>query len=884
MGLDSKIVVWSGFTFERLKTLITHSSHVKGICFDPANKYFATASDDRTLKIFRFTPPTPTSSSHDQQGNFMLETTISDPYVKSPLTTYFRRCSWSPNGQHIATANAVNGPVSAVAVIHRGSWDSTISLIGHENPTEVCAFAPVCFVPVGDKAGPPITIIACAGQDKTLSLWRTTNSKPLFVSHELAAKSITDLAWTPDASGLFTVSLDGSVAFFEFAPGELGDPESEQEAEEQLAKFGGARRGAGILDSADSLLLEEISREGEQKAVEGRMGQLMGTTASETNGVSSARANGIEPLVVKAADPASNTDMTEPGALTAAAKRAEDIARLKSRVTVTKDGKRRIAPLLVNASGGAPSLLPQSLMVGFSGQAGSNPQQGVLDLSNPFDALPKGGLMTLLFGNRVKPAVTEGDQAEFDEARLAATSKNGAVPIMINGVNGLVQAKTTKPRHGQEPTPEYIRPAVINPSLIVSQTRLAVPKVPPQIARSLGLKGILQDESRQGASDQPRVTFQVTNSHQAVATGRSGDREPTRITALRGVQVLWQDFLPRSVLLVTGNRNYWVAACEDGSLVVWTPNGRRLLCPLVLESQPVILDCMGWWLLCISATGLCHVWNLQTFTSPHPPVSLAPVLDAALHPMHPNPSKGPAIQSARLSSQGRIVISVSNGDGFCYSPAMFTWQRLSEGWWMGGSQYWNGSTTSLTNVSSDDKDRPSYDGKDDVPQIADVSAGIIMELERRTTQECLFRGRAHYLQRMAKLLATRDGFESMETSVSISHLENRLVGALELGARDEFRAYLYMYAKAIGSMGKRGKVQELLTLLLGDVYEHDGDSKQVGSESFGGWPRKELLRDVVLIFGKQRDLQKLVAPYASLLGLTGKRNDGGVGDDDGMML
>src|SRR6201996_2901603 len=145
VGLDSKVVVWSGFTFEKLKTLPNHSSHVKGITFDPANKYFATASDDRTIKIWRFTSPPPNATAHDQVNNFMLETTINAPFAASPLTTYFRRCSWSPDGLHIAAANAVNGPVSSVAIISRGSWDSSINFIGHEGPVEVCAFNPRMF-------------------------------------------------------------------------------------------------------------------------------------------------------------------------------------------------------------------------------------------------------------------------------------------------------------------------------------------------------------------------------------------------------------------------------------------------------------------------------------------------------------------------------------------------------------------------------------------------------------------------------------------------------------------------------------------------------------------------------------------------------------------
>ncbi|KAL2044562.1 hypothetical protein ABVK25_012390, partial [Lepraria finkii] len=254
VGLDSKVVVWSGYTFEKLKTISNHTSHVKGITFDPANKYFATASDDRTIKVFRFTSPTKNYSSHDAVNNFTLDATIAQPFINSPLTAYFRRCSWSPDGMHVAAANAVNGPVSAVSIIDRGTWGGETTLIGHEGPVEVVAFAPRLYGPEpvvrADSNGhvpAHTTVIACGGADKCLSIWSTSDPRAIFVPKEVAQKSISDLAWTPDGQVLFLTALDGTILTFMFDPGELGGYAMPvEENDRSLTKFGTSRKGQGF--------------------------------------------------------------------------------------------------------------------------------------------------------------------------------------------------------------------------------------------------------------------------------------------------------------------------------------------------------------------------------------------------------------------------------------------------------------------------------------------------------------------------------------------------------------------------------------------------------------------------------------------------------------
>ena len=877
VGLDSKVVVWSGYTFEKLKTITGHNSLVKGITFDPANKFFATASDDRTIKLWRFSSPGPNSTSYDQVNNYTLEKTIDPHFENSPLTTYFRRCSWSPDGNHIAAANAVNGPVSSVAILERGSWDGDISLIGHEGPVEVCAFSPRLFntLPPGaqtqDKGrnGPgTASVIACAGQDKALSIWLTNNARPLVVTTELALKSLSDLAWTPGGTSLFITSLDGSIICVSFAKGELGYEVSLEETEKGLERYGTGRRGAGIIEGTNGLLLEEQSREGEIRGAEGRMGALMGdapsnqaivngsntpapTFTATTNG---SMPNGETSINGEGSKYAVEGQSTKPQ--TSDDPNKDKLERLKNRVTITNDGKKRIAPLLLSSSGGHESSLPRAQLMSTSSNALSgkaDAPQTMLDLSKPVDGLPRGGLASLLLGNKRKLARLDGEDDDTVERTIALTSREGAVPILANNVEGLVPTKPASGIAGQQPTPEFLRPAVINPSLSVSQLRLSIPKLRRRIVQvfgdSNGSTTIGSTDDADGRQSTIELMIEARNPSQLPTTGRHSDQEPCRVTVFRKGQPVWQDFLPRSTLLITGNELFWAAACEDGSIHAWSPAGRRLVNALILESQPVIFDSKNKWLLCVTAVGMCYVWDMKTLQSPHPPVSLAPIIDMAVHSLQDHVTPGPAVTSARVNSEGRIVVALSNGDGFAYSPSMYVWQKLSEVWWV-GSQYWNsGAVASVGDLRSSSGSKGGNN----------VSAGIIPFLEGGTASETMVRGKAVLLQRLVKQLLSREGYEGFESTVSVAHLENRTAAAMMLGAKEEFRVYLVMYAKRLGSEGLKEKVKELLEGLLGGDEDEKSPVRSLEDRSWGnssdhlcGWPRRELLKEVVLILGRAR--------------------------------
>ena len=292
------------------------------------------------------------------------------------------------------------------------------------------------------------------------------------------------------------------------------------------------------------------------------------------------------------------------------------------------------------------------------------------------------------------------------------------------------------------------------------------------------------------------------------------------------------------------------------------------------EAQPVILECRDYWLLCINAVGLAHVWNIKSQSSPHPPVSLAAILDVASTSLTQHTATpAPGVTSAHLNSTGHIVVTLTNGDGYYYAREMYTWQRLSEAWWATGSQYWNSNDSAISALQSTAVG-PTKDSGSSTPNFAKdsaatVSSGIIPFLERHTTNEFLLKGRAYALQRIIKTVMQRGDADNLESSVSIAHLENRIAGALQLGARDEFRLYLFMYAKRLGAEGARGKVEELLASLVGGILTPKDDEGVEGrgwfsqDETLCGSDRKDLLKGVVMILGKLKNTEMKIGNYAN---------------------
>ncbi|KAI6021061.1 histone transcription regulator 1 [Pisolithus marmoratus] len=230
VGLDSNVIVWCGYTLERIRKLDQHNGFVKGVCFDPVGEFMATQSDDKSVKIWRTT-------------DWGLEAEIRKPFEDSPGSTFFRRLSWSPDGAHITASNATNnkGFVFIAAVITRGLWTSEISLVGHENTVEVAAYNPHIFL--RNPTGPLVTsnicsVVALGADDRSISIWQTKSARPLIVAREVFERQIMDLSWSRDGLTLYAASSDGTVAVFDFDPEELDGIAPFSAQRQYLQKFG----------------------------------------------------------------------------------------------------------------------------------------------------------------------------------------------------------------------------------------------------------------------------------------------------------------------------------------------------------------------------------------------------------------------------------------------------------------------------------------------------------------------------------------------------------------------------------------------------------------------------------------------------------------------
>ncbi|KAI8884517.1 WD40 repeat-like protein [Backusella circina FSU 941] len=808
---DNIIVIWerqthadqSDLAFNQVHCLKEHTKDVHNLAWSKDNEYLASCSMDGSIiiwdgktfeKVKKLIHPGELVKgvTWDPAGKFIasqldgklvrvwrtsdwgIEKDIITPFINSSQATFFRRLSWAPDGVHLATANAVNGEQCVSAIINRENWVADISLVGHQLPIEVTAFSPKMFSVKQDIEKPEsdekttATICALGSQDRSISIWVTKYSRPICVAYDVFENSIYDLAWTPDGRSLFGCSEDGTTICIQLEE-ELSDVVPDELIEKELEKFGYKSKKNAMEAPLSTQLAPEEAIVAKVSSSKRISGLMDGNTTIE-----SPNSQTVTPSENKPIDPSVKSTLDTK--FTSSSGPSSIINEQK--VTIAKNGKKRIQPIAISSSATTTIAAPSQTQ---NGSNSTQPQNSDIDIME-YDAPVNTSDSSAVAGNKRRIVETQIEECDDSAAVLGSSNRI---------------------------RPDWIASSVIPPIIQKSAVKIGAPKVKPILTK------ILKYDDKEQA-----VTIECHNEQKGI-----------KLLAYKNGVNVWVDYLQYAVVLIAGNTLFAVVGCEDGSIHVYSPSGRRLLPPIVLDSTPVLLECSNQWLLCLTATGLVYTWDIPNLKSALHSVSISPILEAARLPAETADNKAPNIIDIRIQQKGMPIVITSSKQAFIYHLDMRTWLRVSDAWYI-VSEFWGSGSQS----NKQQKDNPLgwLSSRVTSSQDIDPTANILMSLN------------------------TVD--PNTIGIITLSHIEIQLAVAAILESPNEYQDWLVYYARRISEENAKDKALELCRWLKGPPYIVS-EFTQWDPTVMGTLSKNNLLKQILPVLAQNRQLQRIVTDF-----------------------
>lgn len=868
-SVDNTIVIWNARKFPEMVTCLRgHTGLVKGLTWDPVGKYIASQADDHSLKVWRTV-------------DWQMEANITKPFNECGGTTHVLRLSWSPDGQYLVSAHAMNNSGPTAQIVERDGWKTNMDFVGHRKAVTVVKFNPKIFKKKqknGSSAKPSCPYCCCAvgSKDRSLSVWLTSLKRPLVVIHDLFDKSIMDISWTLTGLGMLVCSMDGTVAYLDFSLDELGDPLSEEEKNTIHQNIYG--KSLAITNTEVQLSTTIIENPEMLKYQQERQ------NSAQTN------ARGAGAAGPEAAAPKVNSVMN--------GESLEDIRKnlLKKQVeTRTADGRRRItplciaqldtgdfspalfnsAPILPSGSSMSNQLAPQLNSDSSPGQPsalGARPNQDGVLASPPANSATKGpeddkdGLKSsLLLTSASKIEPMKALDSRFTERSKATpgvpsaiSSTAGLTPLERpkDAVSALKDAKTKE----ETSSDSEDKMAAINKNLaftkrkpellldggeVVEKRKKGRPRkdkmaasVPQQFTQ-ITPPPSEREPSRAAAAPPPAAVLRLPTPSPKKAFSLQVSMEPSvslevenEVSVVAGSKLSqlrcsrdgrdWSTLLPSSVLIAAGSSDVLAVACDDRMLSVFSCCGRRLLPAIQLATPVSALHCSAHFVMALTAGATLSVWDVQRQKAVVKNESLQTIL-----------SDGDATVSlSLLTQQGVPVVGLSNGKSYCFSLSLETWMLIAD------------KGDSLVQCADFRSCLPSQD--------APGSSGPLAVVQ----------GRNLNAGRLASRLSSTP--HHLQQSMTLAFLENQLASALTLQSPQEYRYWLLIYARFLVNEGSEYRLRELCKELLGPVHKSAASSWQPATL---GLHKRELLREVLPVIGENLRFQRLFTEYQDQLEL-----------------
>lgn len=378
------------------------------------------------------------------------------------------------------------------------------------------------------------------------------------------------------------------------------------------------------------------------------------------------------------------------------------------------------------------------------------------------------------------------------------------------------------------------------------------------------------------ASPKIRLKFnyspvQNKNLEMSIRNGSGNEQLPTIVTlrSKLGEQdnKLFENYLPKFVTMCTSGKDFWSVATTDGTLYILSDNGQRISPPIILGVPISFLEANDNFLLAVTSLGELYCWNINQKKLLFPVNSVFPILNPSIRYSDDVLTRAENITMCAITKTGVPLITLSNGDGYMFDKDMETWLLVSDSWWAYGSQYWDmTNTTNLSNQfanADDDKDKIASWNSDGIKKIVNDIQGnnssIINYMERKTNDELNRKNRIKNLQKFARAILMKEGFEDMEEIVTLSHLENRILVSLKLEEVKEFNNLMIVYCVRLGELGYTDRLNDVLQWIYND--------NELDKPLLKDLSRKKLLKDILFACAEIRHVQRITTEYASAVGI-----------------
>ncbi|KAI5964112.1 HIR2 [Candida pseudojiufengensis] len=831
---DGRLVAWSTNdekiyvidiernTFQELKPISNEKPVVhRSLAFNNTTNYLVAVGDDTQLNVFQY--------EFDNTGSYKFRciNKITRLFSNNTLNVKYKRISWSPDGELLSVPTASKGQTTLISLISSTfNWTNRESLVGHDLSCEVVKFSPNIYSKKESDDEELYNILASGGSDKTLAIWNTSNSTPILLLENLVANAqIYDLAWTDTENIIFCTS-SGQLGIVTFEEHELGFPVDEVVVENlkkltvekmkaldyryEYDQSSGSRKVMAPLEFADQERAIKIAKDKQADDHSQKAIEIVSEPEVEDNQIKGS----IEPKVIEPTQPRNDSNLATP-----------------------KSVSIQNTPPLEAKQTRKPNPPTQELNLNKQKSTTKNGKRRIQPtlLTNNDSVSTTNTLVRV--NSTQSNAIVSKDPMEFDKASYSVTDEfYRSKRIRQEDTNGTIK----KPKREMEPI-KYIGSVIINPNTSFAKTRLSAPKIKFEFQ----LKG-------QKAED--LYTLDIKN-------GSGNETKPSRVTCFRKDKEIWCDFIPKLIQLACEGGSFWAIATADGQILTYSHlSGKRILPPIILGSSLAYLESHSKYLMAVTTLGELYVWNLE-IKKIELNCSISGLLDLNSRFQDDGLTKSDTITLCAVTSLGIPLVTLSNGSGYLYNKELATWQTITEAWWLFGSHYWDSTDDGKNSLQS----LNMFDDEDSILEV----------LENKTNEEVIKKtrtGRGKFFNKISKNMLMKEGFESLENTISISHLENRILCCEILGESKDFHKYFKTYVQRICELGFKAKLFEVCDELLGPT--DDVDSQNQWNPKICGFNKRDLLKEVITLCSQYRDAQRVLYHFSSKIGMINDELDG----------